>query len=29
VLTGLGYSAADIDRLVKIGAIGRTEWVSA
>ena len=29
VLTGLGYSPAEIDRLVKIGAIGRTEWVSA
>jgi crotonobetainyl-CoA:carnitine CoA-transferase CaiB-like acyl-CoA transferase len=29
VLTGLGYSPTEIDRLVKIGAIGRTEWVKA
>ena len=29
VLTGLGYSPAEIDRLLKIGAIGRTEWASA
>jgi crotonobetainyl-CoA:carnitine CoA-transferase CaiB-like acyl-CoA transferase len=27
VLTNLGYSGADIDRLVQVGAIGRTEWV--
>jgi crotonobetainyl-CoA:carnitine CoA-transferase CaiB-like acyl-CoA transferase len=29
VLTELGYSGADIDRMVQAGAIGRTEWVKA
>jgi crotonobetainyl-CoA:carnitine CoA-transferase CaiB-like acyl-CoA transferase len=27
VLTNLGYSEAEIERLVQVGAIGRTEWV--
>jgi crotonobetainyl-CoA:carnitine CoA-transferase CaiB-like acyl-CoA transferase len=29
VLTGLGYGPAEIDRLVQVGAIGRTEWKKA